>query len=154
MGDFFGSIYCWFEDFFGIELANYMWGQASSVQEANLFIGIGLWMLGITFVMAIIYYYVINHPRLNHWWGWGVFLLINAILNAVVGCQWVLTDLYAGKMITVDPLTNQEIPLNVSESNCICFGVSNMFLSILGLFIISCMIKWWSTNCSEAPFVK
>lgn len=24
MGEFFGSIYCWFEDFFGLELAEYM----------------------------------------------------------------------------------------------------------------------------------
>ena len=39
MGQFFGSIYCWFEDFFGLELANYMWGLASPEQTTNLFIG-------------------------------------------------------------------------------------------------------------------
>lgn len=26
MGEFFGSIYCWFEEFFGLDLANYLWG--------------------------------------------------------------------------------------------------------------------------------
>lgn len=29
MGEFFGSIYCWFEDFFGLELSEYMWGSSS-----------------------------------------------------------------------------------------------------------------------------
>ena len=98
MGQFFGSIYCWFEDFFGLELANYMWGLASPEQTTNLFIGIGLWMLGISFSMAAIFYYVVNHPQLNHWWGWFIFLLLNAVFNGIMGCQWVLIDYYAGKM--------------------------------------------------------
>lgn len=79
MGQFFGSIYCWFEDFFGLVLADYMWGLASPAQTANLFIGIGLWMFGITFAMSVFFYYVVNHPRLNHWWGWLIFLIINAL---------------------------------------------------------------------------
>ena len=29
MGEFFGSIYCWFEEFFGLDLANYLWGESS-----------------------------------------------------------------------------------------------------------------------------
>ena len=154
MGQFFGSIYCWFEDFFGLELANYMWGLASPEQTTNLFIGIGLWMLGISFSMAAIFYYVVNHPQLNHWWGWFIFLLLNAVFNGIMGCQWVLIDYYAGKMYNVDPLTNQQVPLNIYESNCICFGISNMILSVLAVFIISCIIKWWSTSVSAAPFVK
>ena len=154
MGQFFGSIYCWFEDFFGLVLADYMWGLASPAQTANLFIGIGLWMFGITFAMSVFFYYVVNHPQLNHWWGWSIFLIFNALINGILGWQWVLTDYYAGKMHTTCPLTNQEIPLDIGSSNCVCFGISNMILSVLVFFIISCIIKWWSTNVSAAPFVK
>lgn len=57
MGEFFGSIYCWFEDFFGLELANYLWGLSSSKTDANAFIGIGMIMLGITLAIAVLYYY-------------------------------------------------------------------------------------------------
>ena len=35
MSEFFGSIYCWLEDFFGIELAEYLWGESSPEQLSN-----------------------------------------------------------------------------------------------------------------------
>ena len=136
MGEFFGSIYCWFEEFFGIELANYLWGESSLLSQTNSFIGIGWSMFGISFAMVLIYYYVINHPQLNHWWGWIIFLVINGIINFIVGWQWVLKDYYDGKMITIDPATNLQMPLNIGESEIIYFGVSNMFISVIA-FIVS-----------------
>jgi hypothetical protein len=152
MGDFFGSIYCWFEDFFGLELADYLWGQSSPLSQTNAYIGIGFTMLGVSLAMVLIYYYVLNHPRLNQWWGWGIFLVVNAVINFIVGWQWVLADYYDGKMITIDPATNLQTPLNIGESEILCFGVSNMFLSILAFIILSFCFKWWSSNCSRAPF--
>lgn len=152
MGEFFGSIYCWFEDFFGIELADYMWGQSSPLSQTNTFIGVGLTMLIISLAMVFIFYYVVNHPRLNHWWGWSIFLIINAVVNFIVGWQWLMKDYYDGKMVTIDPATNLQSPLNIGESEILCFGVSNMLLSMLAFFIFSFMFKWWSSNCSRAPF--
>ena len=152
MGEFFGSIYCWFEEFFGIELANYLWGESSLLSQTNSFIGIGWSMFGISFAMVLIYYYVINHPQLNHWRGWIIFLVINGIINFIVGWQWVLKDYYDGKMITIDPATNLQMPLNIGESEIIYFGVSNMFISVIAFIVFSFILKWWSTNCSRAPF--
>ena len=152
MGEFFGSIYCWFEEFFGIELANYLWGESSLLSQTNSFIGIGWSMFGISFAMVLICYYVINHPQLNHWWGWIIFLVINGIINFIVGWQWVLKDYYDGKMITIDPATNLQMPLNIGESEIIYFGVSNMFISVIAFIVFSFILKWWSTNCSRAPF--
>lgn len=152
MGELFGSIYCWFEDFFGIELANYLWGQSSPLSQTNSYIGIGWTMLGISLATVLIFYYAINHPRLNHWWGWGIFLVVNALINFIVGWQFVLKDYYEGKMVTIDPATNLQTPLNIGESEIICFGVSNMFLSILAFIVFTFIFKWWSTNCSRAPF--
>ena len=152
MGEFFGSIYCWFEEFFGIELANYLWGESSLLSQTNSFIGIGWSMFGISFAMVLIYYYVINHPQLNHWWGWIIFLVINGIINFIVGWQWVLKDYYDGKMITIDPATNLQMPLNIGESEIIYFGFSNMFISVIAFIVFSFILKWWSTNCSRAPF--
>lgn len=152
MGDFFGSLYCIFEDFFGLELANYLWGQVSPESTTNSFIGIGLWMLGISLVVAIIYYYAIDQPKLDTWWGWGIFLVVNAIINFIVGWQIVLRDYYNGFMVGIDASTNMTVPLDISESNIICFGVSNMFLSIVAFIIFSFIVKWWSNNCSNAPF--
>lgn len=152
MGDFFGSIYCIFEDFFGLDLADYLWGQASPGSPVNSFIGIGLWMSGISLAITLIYYYAVNHPRLNNWWGWGIFLVINAIVNFLVGWQIVLKDYYDGLMVNIDPSTNMKVPLNIGESEILCFGVSNMLLSVALFIIFSFVVKWGSTNCSRAPF--
>lgn len=152
MGDFFGSLYCIFEDFFGLELADYLWGQSSPDSTTNSFIGIGLWMLGISILTVLIYYYALNHPKLNNWWGWGIFLIINATINFIVGWQIVLSDFYDGLMVRIDPSTNMNVPLNIGESEIICFGVSNMIISVITFIIISFIVKWWSSNCSRAPF--
>lgn len=152
MGNLFGSIYCWFEDFFGLELADYMWGQAAINVTTNQFIGIGFTMFGISLAMVLIFYYAVDHPRLNTWWGWLIFLALNAVINLIVGWQWVLKDYYEGKMVTVDPSTNLQIPLNIGDTEILCFGISNMILSILAFIIFSFIFKWWSTNCSHAPF--
>ena len=88
MGDFLAAyIVCW--RFFGISLADYLWGQSSPLQMENMFIGIGLSMATISIAVAVIFYYIINHPRLNNWWGWGIFLVINSIINFLFGWQWV-----------------------------------------------------------------
>lgn len=151
MGEFFGSLYCIFEDFFGLELAEYLWGNSSPDSTTNSFIGIGFWMLGISLAMTLIYYYAVNHPKLNNWWGWGIFLLTNAIINFIVGWQIVLRDFYDGLMVSIDPSTNTKVPLSIGESEILCFGVSNMLLSILAFILFTFIFKWWSSNCSHAP---
>lgn len=152
MGEFFGSIYCWLENFFGLELADYLWGKASPLQLRNMYIGIGLWMLGISLFAVICYYYIINHPRLNNWWGWLIFLVANALINFVVGWQRVLKDFYAGLMVEKDPATGKLVDLPIYEQDILAFGATNMITATIAFIIFSYIIKWWSTNCSRAPF--
>lgn len=151
MGEFFGSIYCWFEDFFGLELANYLWGTASPVQGRNLFIGIGMWMFFLSLVVVLVFYYLINYPKFNNWIAWLVALIINAVLNFIVGWQYVLRDSYAGKMIRYDAEGNS-VDLVINGGDMLCFGVTNAILSIGAFIIFSFVFKWWSRNCSSAPF--
>ena len=152
MGDFFGSIYCWLEDLFGLELANYLWGESSPEQQSNMFIGIGFSMLAISLIVVVVYYYIVNHPRLNNWWGWCIFLGANALINFIVGWQWVLKDFYDGLMVKNDVTTGNMIDLPINEGNILAFGTTNMIDSIIAFVIFSYLFKWWSTNCSRAPF--
>lgn len=152
MDQFFGSIYCWLEDFFGLPLADYLWGVSSPKQTSVMFIGIGLAMVIVSFSMVVLYYYIVNHPRLNNWWGWTIFLAINAAINYVVGWQWVLKDYYNGLMVKLDPATGKEVDLPIFSSDIIAFGVTNMIDAIIAFIVFSYIIKWWSTNCSRAPF--
>ena len=152
MGELFGSIYCWLEDFFGLELANYLWGESAPEQTGNMFIGIGLSMLAISLFVAACYYYVINHPRLNNLFGWLIFFVLNAIVNLIVGTQWLLKDYYAGKMVTENKATGKLEDLPIDVSDIFAFGVTNMLDAMIAFTLISYLIKWWSTNCSRAPF--
>ena len=152
MDQLFGSIYCWLEDFFGLPLADYLWGVSSPRQTSVMFIGIGLSMVAISFAIVVLYYYIVNHPRLNNWWGWTIFLGINAATNFVVGWQWVLKDYYDGLMVRVDPATGKDVDLDIFPSDIIAFGVTNTINAMIAFLLFSYMIKWWSTNCSRAPF--
>ena len=152
MGEIFGSIYCWLEDFYGLELANYLWGESSPEQMNIMYIGIGFSMLGISLAFVIGFYYIVNHPRLNNWWGWLIFMIINAAVNFFVGWQWVLKDFYAGLMVTKDAATGKMVDLPIYESDILAFGVTNMIDSIFAFLILSYLLKWWSTNVSRAPF--
>lgn len=152
MGEFFGSIYCWLEDFFSLELANYLWGESSPEQTSNMFIGIGMTMLVVSLVIAVCYYYIVNHPRLNNWWGWLIFAGVNAFINFIIGWQWVLRDYYDDLMYEISKTSGEKVSLPISESDIVAFGVSNMIDSIIAFIIISFIIKWWSSSCSRAPF--
>jgi hypothetical protein len=143
MGGIFGDIYCFFfEDFFGLDLANYLWGGTDGNPDTNLFIGFGIGMLCVSLLLAIIYYYVLNHPKFAKWWGWTIVLGINAVINFIVGWHFTLSDFYDGKMDSLD----------VGEGNCFNFGITNAILSIVAFFIISMIIKWKSSNCAHCPF--
>ena len=151
MGNFFGSLYCIFEDFFGLDLADYLWGLTADAQTSNLFIGIGYWLLGISAFVAIIFYYVINRPRFGNIWAWLVVCTINAVANFSMGYYWTVYDLYANLMVATNPQTDIQEQLPISQSNCLCFGVSNAILSIGVFFIISLIIKNGS-HAKNAPF--
>ena len=60
MGQFFTTIYCLFDDLFGLELASYLAGEATERQQSNMFMSIGLAMIGISLLVAVIFYYVVN----------------------------------------------------------------------------------------------
>lgn len=151
MGNFFGSLFCIFEDFFGLELAGYMWGLTADEQTSNLFIGIGYWLISISAVLAVVFYYVINKPRFSNFWAWLILCLANFVANFAMGYYWTVSDLYAGLMVATDPKTGIQQQLPIDQSNCLCFGVSNAILSIAVIFAISLIIKNGS-HAKNAPF--
>lgn len=153
MGEFFGSIYCWFEDFFGTDLAEYLWnGNGSPNVTTNSFIGIGLTTLGISLAIVVLFYYVINHPRLNTWWGWGIALITNAIICLIVAASWVWADYASDFMVYMEDGSDNPISQNIYPSDLWAFGVTNIFISILFFLVLTFALKWWSRNCSRAPF--
>ena len=151
MGQLFGSIYCWFENLFGIELANYLWGQSSPEQTGNSFIGIGLITIVISLIIAVLFYFIFCRREWNNFWAWLIAAGVNAVINLIIGWQWVLYDLNAGKMYKLNE-AGEKIQLMVDGGNCWQFGFANLFISILFFVIISLILKWKSPDCEHAPF--
>lgn len=164
LGEILGTMYCWFETFFGLDLANYMWGGALETtdglahfqSEGNMFVKIGMTMCIISLLVFALFYYIINHPKLNHWWGWLIFWIFNGIINLIVGWSWTLSHLNSGEMNIIETASGNEISPDdyINSTDCFCFGISNMILALLFMFVFSMLFKWWSSNCSKAPFVK
>ena len=65
MGEFFGSVYCLFEDVFGLELANYLWGNVSPDQQTNMYVPIGFTMLVVSLLACLLYYYITEVSQVN-----------------------------------------------------------------------------------------
>lgn len=150
MGEIFGTIYCWFEDLFGIPLGDYMWG--TNYQPGNKFITVGFITIAISFAIAAIFYYVINHPKANNFRWWLVPLAVNAIINFIWAWQYTKND-YLDGLMSVYNEAGELVPMEgIYESSCVAFGFANAILSILFFFLATILIKWKSSNCSRAPF--
>lgn len=151
MDQFFGSIYSLFNGMFGLDLADYLWGQASPLMTNNLFISFGLAMFTVSAVLMVVFYYVHNPVKYCVVW-WLVYGGINALINFLWGWQMTLKDYYDGLMVNIDAKTQQQVPLNIYPGDCVLFGVANMILSIIVFVIFSFLFKWWSRNNSHTPF--
>lgn len=145
----FKLIYSWFYSIYSMYLFDYLKGLDCD----GYFVGpdhfktIGIYMIITTLLVAIIYYYVINHPRFNRWWSWLVMLFISATINFTVGYAYVYNRLYGGQI----PECFTE-PANMSTGNCISFGFTNALIGIIFFFFFSMIIKWWSDNSKYSPF--
>ena len=61
MGEKLAVIYSsLFENWYGVDLSDYIWGQSSPVQDANLYANFGFWMLATTVLCGILYYKVFD----------------------------------------------------------------------------------------------
>lgn len=156
MEDILGNIYSWFESLYGYNLGNYLWGLDCNNQYTNptLFNNIGIVAMSISVVIAIVYYFVINSPKLVSWWQWLIVLVINGLINFIVGFSWVLNDLNSGKIPECFVYANGDGAQLIDSANCLGFGMANFIFSVVFFFVVSFVIKRFSSNCSNTPFVS
>lgn len=152
----FEHIYRLFVSLFGADLADYLSGyicpsdnSEGGYIDSNQFIKYGLIALGIALGVAVVYYYVINHPRFNSWWHWLLMMISVGVINFFVGALMTLSD-YNNGLIGECLLSGGSG--GIFESNCWMFGLSNLFVSSVFFIIVSFAIKWGSTNAKRSPF--
>lgn len=154
MGDFFGAIYSsLFENLYGVDLSDYIWGQLSPAQGSNLYGIFGLVMLLSTLISAVVYYFVIDRYSLSHWWCWLIAMIIPSAINVIVGYSVLANQANEGMMI--DAKSND---LGFGFFDFISFGLADGLVSILWFIILTIVFKLLfkfnvaHSQCSKSPF--
>lgn len=159
MENLLGTIYDWFQSFYGQELSYYLWGYDPSTQaytNPNIFNLVGLITLGISFVIVMLYYYIFNHPRYCKWWSWLITLGINSLIALFIG-YGVVVNKYVNGYIH-DSLIYQRdeegsiLAVLIGDGHCWGFGVANIFVAMMFFIVLSFLLKWWSGNAKHIPF--
>ncbi len=148
MNDLFGGIFGLFQNIYGIPLSNFMY------EDGRLYSQIGLAMLVISVVVCTAFYYVIDHPALNSWKGWGLSLLVNSAINFLMTWLRVQAVYASGAMVETDLSSGEAVPIDVSVFDFVNFGIAVAVVSAVLYVLVSFLIKCRSVNCSHYPHIK
>ena len=155
LNEFFAAIYEFFIGLYGDNLGLHMYGgypcPTNGFANQSLYIPIGIFMILSTLLIAVLFYYAINHPRFNRCYHWLIILLINSGINFFIGFYRTYIDLSTGSIcpdLVKDPVSGF---INITNFNCIGFGFVNSIVAMFAFILISFIIRWWSKNCSTCP---
>ncbi|MGL4519810.1 MAG: hypothetical protein ACRCUJ_09085 [Phocaeicola sp.] len=143
-----GTIYGWLDSLFGVDLADYLLGfncESQAYDNQNLFTVIGLITVGISLLMMVAYYYLINSASFNKVWSWAIMLFTVFTISLFVGWGWTYTDCLDGAIQSC-------LMENINDNHFLGFGIANGIIASFFFFIFSLVGKWWSVNCSHSPF--
>ncbi|GHT45363.1 hypothetical protein AGMMS49965_22240 [Bacteroidia bacterium] len=147
----FETIFSWFDSLFGDNLAEHLAGRGFSPEigdydyiNTNLFDVCGIVGLVTATLLCVFFYYLWN-PAYGKRWKWYLMLGTVAVINLIVGWAIPYTDL-------INENINVGEGLTVSGLDCFMFGFSDLIISAVFFFIISCIIKWGSTGNKYIPF--
>jgi hypothetical protein len=158
MEEIFGNIYCWLEFLFGQNLGEYLWGYTCDTltYDKNLFNVIGLVTVAVSFVVVILYYFVINHTRFAQWWHWLITLGVSGAINLFIAYGWSVNDFLNGTigdcLMYIRDANGNVVTQLINESDCWGFGVANMFVATMFFIIFSFIFKRLSSSCKHTPW--
>ena len=110
---------------------------SDAMYNGNVYFMIALFSSIILWVMAVVYYYIINSVRFSRWYHWLVMLLGASCLATTVNYY------YAKSIFTADKL---DFSLQLFN-----FSVVETILNMVLFIVVSFSIRWWSSNCRHTP---
>lgn len=119
---------------------------SNDMYQNGFYLPIFIVMLASVMVVAAIYYYIVNHPRVNRWYHWLFFNLGVALANFAVA--WAIAS---DKIFYFYAQQGMEVPYdwtNYFILACMAFLWTSVFF-----FLFSFVIKWGSRNCKHVPFI-
>lgn len=145
----FSNIYSWFENIYGQDFYEILVGRDCNGDQTQIdqFVLIGLLTLGITILTVITFYFILNSVRFSKRLIWGLFLVLNALIN------------FSTILINLIPKYNEglftlfeECYDTVAPNNIYCLGFANIIISTILFIILSIILKRFSTHGKHIPF--
>lgn len=148
---FFEHIYLLLNGFYSESLMNYLSGYDCSTNEftaANVYGHLGLWTLGVSVVMAVVYYKVWDPVIKTRWW---LTLAGNAAIAFVVA-YCMVTQAESKGEIGACLLKDDNGNALIATADYIGLGLSNVIIAVVFYALISFFCKYISTNNRYTPF--
>lgn len=98
--------------------------------------------VAIPWVMAVLFYYIINSVDFDRWWNWLIVLVLTALLSA-----WAGMGMLEHLMEEFEPGLSGFYSIYMAPMSAWCALFSAVFF-----IIVSFSIRWWSSNCRHTPF--
>lgn len=129
MNNLFASLY---------ESAYYSNLFSNAMFQNGLFGSIGLWLILISVALAVFFYYLINRPGFSRWGHWLIILLIDFLINFIIGIALPMDQLSAKGF-------------QFSYMDIVPFAFFNALYAAICFVIVSFIIRWWSTHAKGTP---
>lgn len=135
---------------YGIPLYDHLNGWDDSLNDYNTsfyqFDAIFLKMMGIVILVFLLYYYIINQPRLNRTWHWVIALLVVLFANFLFPYLQIMADIGEGFP------HDQSLANDINGTNAFLFGIYNSILSGIFFLLFTIFFRRWSKNCKHSPW--
>lgn len=113
-------------------------GFSDTMYEYNLYTNIAIITSITSWVIAILYYLVIDSVHLSKFWAWACGLILTVLLVMILTVYIPDGELMADNLDFIGDLWS--------------IGIINIFVGLVFYFIISLSLKGLSVNCSRRPF--
>ena len=118
----------WFYD--DNEFSNAMWNE-------SLYFIAALATVGVAWLMALGFYYVIDSVRFSRWYHWLIMAGAAAIISPIL--VYILIDYV---------LSSGGYDLSTQLFN---FCMRDVLIELMLFVVVSFSIRWWSVNCRHTP---
>jgi hypothetical protein len=129
MTDFFAPLFEFF--YYSVPFSDDLYNE-------GLYASLGLCDVLISLFFTVLFYYIINRPAFSKWHHWLIVMVIN------FGVTFTL-----GVVLPQSKLSALDIQY---QGEYYVFGLINAYIASIFYFVISFMIRWWSTNAKRTPF--
>lgn len=110
---------------------------SDAMYNQNLYFIVAAVSLAIAWVLAAVFYYVINSVRFSRWYHWLIVLAVACVLTPVT--NFVLCN---------NSLTAEGYDFT---SQLASFCTVNLFVEAVLFTLASFAMRWWSSNCRHTP---